>query len=167
MLKGKYVIRRYDISLESTDVSDLDEAPAPIPLPFDLDDEVHSADNLLSNGFGWKAEIPHHNHVFDSRNRIAGCIGVDRRHATIMASVHRLKHVKRFTGTYLTDNNSVWPHSQRVPHQVSLSDLTLSFETGRPRLQPNDMRLLQLQFGGILNSDDAFRVVDELANRVE
>ena len=43
----------------------------------------------------------------------------------------------------------------------------LAFQVLRPGLQPDDVRLLQLQFGGVLDADDALVVVDQLAHGVE
>ena len=34
-------------------------------------------------------------------------------------------------------------------------DLALAFDVRRPRLEPHDVRLLQLQFGRVLDGDDA------------
>ena len=50
------------------------------------------------------------------------------------------------------------PHAQRVAHQVALGDLAPPLDVGRPRLQPGDVRLLQLQLGRVLDRDDPLAV---------
>ena len=43
----------------------------------------------------------------------------------------------------------------------------VAFEVRRPRFQPHHVRLLQLQFGGVLAGDDALVVVDVTGQAVE
>ena len=38
---------------------------------------------------------------------------------------------------------------------MALPDRALAFDVRRPRFQPDDVLLLQLQFGGVLDRDDA------------
>ena len=47
--------------------------------------------------------------------------------------------------------------------EVAHGDLALALEIGRPRFQADHVRLLQLQFGGVLAGDDALVVVDVAA----
>ena len=68
-----------------------------------------------------------------------------------MARIHRLQHVKRLLATALSNHNPVWAHAQGVNQQFALPHRSFSFEVRGPRLQPDDMGLLELQFGGILN----------------
>ena len=56
---------------------------------------------------------------------------------------------------------------RQLRDQVAHGDLALAFEVRRARLQPDDMRLLQLQFGGVLAGDDALVVVDVAGQAVE
>ena len=80
-----------------------------------------------------------------------------------MAGVHRLQHVEGFGAAHLADDDAVRPHAQRVAHQVALVDLARALDVGRPRFQLDDVRLLQLQLGRVLDGDDAFAVVDHAA----
>ena len=45
-------------------------------------------------------------------------------------------------------------------------DLAAAFQAGRPGFQPHHVRLLQLQFGRVLDRDDALAVVDQPRHRV-
>jgi len=78
-----------------------------------------------------------------------------------MAGVHRLEHVERLAGANLTHDDAVRPHAQRVLDQITLAHLAAPFDVGRARFEPGDVRLLQLQFGRILDRDDPFALVDE------
>ena len=68
-----------------------------------------------------------------------------------MAGVHRLQHVEGLGAADLADDDAVGPHAQRVAHQVALGDLAAAFQAGGPGFQPHHMRLLQLQFGRVLD----------------
>ena len=70
-----------------------------------------------------------------------------------MAGVHGLQHVEGFLAAALAEDDAVGPHAQRVLDQLALADFALAFDVGRPRLHAADMRLLQLQFGGVLDGD--------------
>ena len=56
---------------------------------------------------------------------------------------------------------------RRVAHQVALRDLAAAFDVRRARLQPHDVRLLELQLGRVLDGDDALVVRDERRQAVE
>src|SRR5208283_670180 len=68
-----------------------------------------------------------------------------------MAGRHRLQHGEYFVAADLADDYAVRPHTQRVPDQVALGDLTLAFDVGRPRFEPDHVRLLEAQFGRVFN----------------
>ena len=46
-------------------------------------------------------------------------------------------------------------------------DGTLTFNVGRPRFQANDVFLIQLQLGCILNSHDSFAVGNKRGQNIE
>ena len=73
-----------------------------------------------------------------------------------MPRIHGLQHVKGFRAATLTHNNPVRAHTQSVFQQVALENLSRALDTGRACFHPADMGLLQLQFSGILNGDQAF-----------
>ena len=68
---------------------------------------------------------------------------------------------------HLADDDAVGPHAQRVPHQVADRDLASALDVRRPRLQPHDVLLLQLQLDRILDRDDALVAGDERRQHVE
>ena len=99
--------------------------------------------------------------------RIARRVGVDRGHRAVVAGVHRLQHVERLAGANLADDDPVGPHAQRVLDQVALGDLALALDVRRAGFQPDDVLLLELELGRILDRDDALAVVDEGRHGVE
>ena len=84
-----------------------------------------------------------------------------------MAGVHRLQQVERLGSADFADDDAFRPHAQAVLDQIAHGDLAFAFEVGRPGFQAHHVRLLQLQFGGVLAGDDALVVVDELGEAVE
>ena len=80
---------------------------------------------------------------------------MNRGHRAIVPGVHRLHHVERFRPADFADDDAVRPHPQRVAQEIALADLAVALEIGGPRLQRDDVRLLQLEFGSVLDGDDA------------
>jgi len=69
---------------------------------------------------------------------------MDCRQRTVMARIHRLKHVQRFLAADLAHDNPVRPHAQAVHHQLSLEDGALPLDVGRARFQPHHVILVKL-----------------------
>ncbi len=111
--------------------------------------------------------VPIKHHVFDPRERVARGVGVHGGHRAVMAGVHRLQHVERFGAANLADDDPVRTHPQRVAHERALIDLPAPLDIRRPRFERDDVVLLQLEFGRILDGDDPFGVVDHPGQRVE
>src|SRR5690606_8356003 len=73
-----------------------------------------------------------------------------------MAGVHGGQHVKRLAATTFAHNDAVWPHAQRVAHQVANLNGAPAFKTGRTCFERYKVRVIELQLGGILDSNDSF-----------
>src|SRR3546814_10959138 len=86
---------------------------------------------------------------------------------SVVARVHRLQHVERFSGAHLAHDDAIRPHAKRVLDEVALSDLAPALDIGRPGFEPRHMPLLQLKLGRILNGDDPLAVVDIGGKRVQ
>ena len=95
--------------------------------------------------------------IMDSRRLMAsrGAVGVQRAHRAVMAGVHGLQKVEGFRSAHFAHDDAFRAHAQAVPHQVAHGDLALAFQVGRAGFQAHDVRLLQLQFGGVFAGDDA------------
>ena len=84
-----------------------------------------------------------------------------------MAGVHRRKKIERLRTPNLPQYDPVRPHPQSVFDKVAHCDLAIALHIGRARFQPNDVRLHQLQFGGILNGNHPLATIDVAGNGVQ
>jgi hypothetical protein len=109
----------------------------------------------------------HRDHVLETADRVAGGVGVDRGHGPVVAGVHGLEHVDDFLAARLADDDAVGTHPERVAQAVSLRDGALALDVRRAAFHPAHMRLLELEFGRILDREDPLGVVDEGRQRVE
>ena len=93
---------------------------------------------------------------------------MDGGHRAFVAGVHRLDHASSVSAlAALADDDPVGPHTQRVLDEVGRRDGAASFDVGRASLQANDVILLKLQLGRVLDRDDAVVVLDEAGEGVE
>ena len=91
--------------------------------------------DLCPHRFERQVEARHHNHGFQTSDGIARRVRMASRQRTFMTSVHRLKHVKSFRTTALTNDDPIGPHTQRVFHQVGGRNLAFAFDIGGSRFQ--------------------------------
>jgi len=84
-----------------------------------------------------------------------------------VARVHRLQHVQRFGAANLTDEDAVRAHSKAVAQQLADGQLTLAFDVGRPVLEGDDVRVVDLQLGRVFDRDHALVVRDEAGDDVQ
>ena len=95
---------------------------------FRLHDDVDGRGDLSANGARRKLRPGEKDQRFETRDRVAGIVGVERAHGTVVASVHRLEHVERFAAPDLAHDDPVGAHAQRVAHEVADHDLAASFD---------------------------------------
>ncbi len=84
-----------------------------------------------------------------------------------MPGVHRLQHVERFATAAFADDDAIGAHAKRVSHQIADGHRTPPLEVRRPRLQRDQMAMIELQFGGVLDGDDALAGRDEIRQHVQ
>ena len=132
-----------------------------------LDDQVDGAGDLLPHGLQRQLEAGHRDHRFETGDGVARRVGVQRGQRAFVAGVHGLQHVERFRTAAFADDDSFGPHTQGVAHQVGGGDRALAFDVRRPRFQPHDVVLLQLQFGRVFDRHDAVVVGNEARQRIE
>ena len=85
----------------------------------------------------------------------------------VVAGVHGLQHVQRLRAADLADDDPVWPHAQGVADELADRDLALALDVLRARLQSENVGLLHLQLGCVLDGDDALGVGDRGRERVQ
>ena len=130
-------------------------------------DQVDRRGGLLADRSLRQVDAGHQHHRLEPRQRVARRVRVQRGERAVVAGVHRLQHVERRAVADLADDDAVGPHAQRVAHEVAGGDLAPSLDVRRTRLQPDDVLLAQLQFGGVLDRDDALVARDERRQHVQ
>ena len=88
-------------------------------------------------------------------------------HRTVVARVHRLQQIEGFGSAHFADDNSFGSHTQAVLDEIAHRDLAGALQIGWARLQTDDMRLLQLQFGGVFAGDHPFVSVDIVRHAIQ
>jgi hypothetical protein len=123
--------------------------------------------DLRADRFRGQINTGHADHVFEPGQRLARRVRMDRAHGPVVAGVHRLQHVESLGAADLAEDDPVGAHTQGVAQQVAHRDLATAFEVRRPSFQPHDMRLLQLQFGRVLDRHGPFSRVDQPRQRIQ
>ena len=120
-----------------------------------LDDQVDGRGDLLPHRLDRQLEAAHHDHRFEPGQGVARRVGVQRRHRPGVAGVHGLEHVQRLRAPR---HSPMMIRSGRIRRALRtrsrVRDRALAFDVRRPRFQPDDVVLLQLQFGRVLDRDD-------------
>ena len=127
----------------------------PAGRPLELHEDADRHDDLVADGLLGQLDATHHHHRLEPAQQLARRVGVHRGHGTGVAGVHGLEHVQRLGATALTDDDAVGPHTQGVADEVADADLAAALGVGRPGLQRHDVRALDLEFGRLLDRDEA------------
>ena len=94
-------------------------------------------------------------------------VGVDGGHRALVAGVHGLEHVEGLGGTALADDDAVGAHAEGVLDEVADRHLPGALGGRGPGLEVDDVGLLELELGGVLDGDDPLAVGDEGGQHVE
>jgi hypothetical protein len=86
---------------------------------------------------------------------------------TVVARVHRLKHVQRLRPATLADHDPVGAHAQRVAEEIADAHLAGTLDVCRPCLERDDVHLLQPDLRRVLDRDDPLARRDKGGQRVE
>ena len=92
---------------------------------------------------------------------------MNRRQRSVVAGVHGLHHVERFFTTDFADDDAIRTHPEGVDDKLANFDFALAFDVCRACLHARGVHLLQAQFGGILNGNDALRFGNKRRQDVE
>src|SRR5262249_3423799 len=63
--------------------------------------------------------------------------------------------------------DAIRTHTQGVDYELALPDGAFAFDVRRARLEPRDVRLMELQLGRVFDGDDALPLRDEPRHHVE
>ena len=92
--------------------------------------------------------------VLETAERVTRRVGVDRGQRSLVAGVHRLEHVHRLGAAHLAHDDPVGAHAERVYEKQALRHFAAALDVGRASLEPDHVRLVQLQFRRVLDGDD-------------
>jgi hypothetical protein len=84
-----------------------------------------------------------------------------------MPRAHRLQHVESFRAAHFAHDDAVGTHAQAIDHQLPHRDISLAPGISGMSFHPHDVPLLQLQFRGVSDRDDAFVVGNITGEHVE
>ena len=104
---------------------------------------------------------------YKTAERFARRVGVQRAHRAVVTGVHRLQQIERLGAAHFADDDPFGPHAQTVLNEIAHCNRAASFKVRRSRFKPDDMRLLQLQFGCIFASDHPLVMIDIIGHAIE
>ena len=84
-----------------------------------------------------------------------------------MAGVHRRQEIEALLAADFAEDDAIGTHTQRVDDEIADGDRALALEVGRAGFERQPVRLLQAEFGRVLDGDDALARVDHLRQGVE
>ena len=121
----------------------------------------------MAHGALGNVQVGHRDHVFDTSQRVARRVRVDRGERAFVARIHGLQHVEGFLATHLANYDAVGTHTQTVDDQLPLPHRALAFDVGRAGFQADDVFLLELQFGRVFDGDDAVGIRNVAGEHVQ
>src|SRR5579859_6488967 len=148
VLEMEDVLQGQRLALEAGHFGDVRHLAAAVAEARLLDDQVNSGGDLLADHAQRQLHARHHHQALHAGGGVTRAVGMDCADRTFVARVHRLEHVEGFAAAHLADDDAVRPHTQGVAHQIALGDFAAALDAGRPRLQRDDVRLLQAQLVG-------------------
>jgi multidrug efflux pump subunit AcrA (membrane-fusion protein) len=100
------------------------------------------------------------------RERLRRGIGVDRRQRAGVPRIQCLKEIVCFPAADFADDHPIRPMPERGPQQVADRD-GREIALRAPRLEANDVGLVDLQLRGILDNDNSIALRNEGRQRIE
>ena len=85
----------------------------------------------------------------------------------VVAGVERGQEVDHLGAADLADDQPVGSHPQRLADQRAQLDRARALDVGRPALEPDDVRVVGTQLGGVLDEDQPLGRVDQREQRRE
>src|ERR1019366_6134521 len=167
LLKQEDILQADDVAVGAGHFGHVGDAAGAVAHARDLHDDVNGRRHLVPQCLLRQAQVGHQRHGFNSCQRVPRIVGVNGGYRTVVAGVHGLQHIQRFSSAHLADHDAVGPHTQRVDDQLTLMYRTFPLDIRRPALQADHMFLLQLKLSRILDGHDPFPLGDESRQHVE
>ena len=128
--------------------------------PRKLDHEIDAPRDLAPERGERDVAAARHQHVLEPDERVARVVRVQRAHRARVPGVHRLEHLVGLGPAHLADDDAVGAHPKRVHQQVAHRHLARALRAHGSRLQPDHVRLLELQLRRVLDGDEPLAVGD-------
>ena len=134
--------------------------------------EVHRQRDGLANALVGKAHVGRQDAVGQARQCLFGGVRVDGGQTAQVAGVERLQQVERFAAAHLTHQDPIGPVPQGGAHEIGDGDgregrLLTERSLRATRLEPNQVRLVQVNLRGLLDHHDAVLARDPGGQRVQ
>jgi hypothetical protein len=84
-----------------------------------------------------------------------------------VSGVHGLEHIEGFATAAFADDDAVWSHTESIANEVCCGHAATSFDVWRSGFEAEDVFLLELEFGGVFDGDDAVIIGDEAGEGIE
>jgi hypothetical protein len=97
----------------------------------------------------------------DSGRDVLGAVGVQRAGPAAVTGVESAQQRHDLRPPGLADHQPVRTHPQRLAHQVFQRYFPAALDVGRTGLEPDHVRVLRAQFGGVLGEDDPLPAVHQ------
>jgi hypothetical protein len=88
-------------------------------------------------------------------------------HGSAMPGVQCQQKIKHFVSAALTDQDSVGSHSKSLADQIFQCNGTKAIRVGRSGQEAQEVRVLRLDFSGVLKRDEALSLGDEREQVIE
>src|SRR5258708_2200917 len=108
----EYILQRDGIAFQPLQFRNLDDFAAAILETALLDDQLHGTGNLAADHVYRQVHAGHQRQRFQAGHAVARRVGVDCRERSVVAGIHGLEHVQRFTATALADHDAIRAHTQ-------------------------------------------------------
>ena len=94
LLEDEHVLHDNDVAFHPLNLGDVDDLPSSVLEAALLDDEVHRGGDLLADGPDRQVDAGHEDHRLETRQHVAGAVGVTGGHRAVVTGVHGLEHVE-------------------------------------------------------------------------
>ena len=137
-------------------LADLDDASGAVGRAVDVHDDVDAPAQVVADG----GQRPRRHRLHDERlepvQGVEGAVGVARRHRPVVAGVQRLDEADHLGAAHLADHQAVGAQAQRRVEQSLERYGGGALGAARARFQADQVVDGGVQFGGVLERDDAF-----------
>ena len=135
----------------------------PVARPGKVDDDLQASTELaVRRG---SAQTGSGAQGFDTGRNIGHRIRVQSPSSAVVTNVQRRQQVDALGAANFADDEPVGPHAQGFANERAKFDRAGTFDVRRPRLEPNDVRVLGPELGRIFDNHQPFNRVDATEQR--